>query len=568
MQPKNQAAGPGTARHIHQGEALATITVHPRRGAWANHRGLRHSGSALRQKGNALVMALLALILSAVTATALFQQKERDRKAGTGHAEGTVLDHLRTAAQTAMLDFMLDIQAGHALSKPSATQPGAIVTITPTGTAPDLTWRPTQRQLADMGYLPAAWTDTTSLINNAPYDISWRRTPGCATTDCDIEGAVVLMGAVRDPTDPPGTSDAWTLGPILTHFGVEAGVSLPGSPAVVTGFGSTWTLPNPVPGAPPGVVAVRFGTASSLMSRFVRVGDTRDPSLAGKLTVQGATRLNGGAGVQGELQVLDADGNPCIRMQQNGDLTLGCSGRLNALQATFTGGAGGTGPGAGTTTVGPTEVKTTGRISGDSLVAEDSLAGQRLVLPDVTEGAACGGGTGLLPGGAGSQYAGLAGGGLAYCAAGRWRPVGRFRPAGTPCPATESGATATDPTDGQGLICRNGSYLRTAALLSNFVLVQTLQIPITTGPEVVTKPVCPAAGGGAGAEPLIILTANSEDAPIEMTNVGSDTVSTTLSGIKRFAEDNGTTWTVHLQRSSDDVVLQGLLIASVYCWYH
>jgi hypothetical protein len=520
---------------------------------------LPRSGRRRTQRGNALVFALLGLILTGLTAAAVLQNKSLELKGEIGRAEASVLDKLRTAANNAILDFMLDIQAGRTLSKPSPNLPGTVVTIVPTGAGADLVWRLSPQQLAAMGYLPGNWNATTSSLNGAPYDISWRRRPGCATDTCDIEGQVVLMGPVRGPGDPPGTMDGVVIGPILTHFGVDGGVSLLTSPGRITGFdGDFWDLPNPVPGTPAGVVAVRFGTASNLMSRFVRRGDTRDPNLAGPLTVEGLSTLNGGANVKGALQVVDAEGKACVTLGPDGNVVFTCNGRLSATRAAFTDGTG------NTTTVNGTEVTTTGRMTGGNLVATDSVAGQRLVLPDVAEGAVCGGSAGPI---AGSEYAGLAGGGLAFCSEGRWMGINRFRQAGSACSAAEEGAAATDLANRQGLICRNGTYLRTSALLSNFVLVQTLEIQVTTGPVVVDKPLCPVSGGTTAPDPLIILTANSEDAPTEVTSTGAGASTITLAGISRYAVDNGDTWTVHLQRSSNGTVLPGLLIASVYCFY-
>ncbi|MEY4561924.1 MAG: hypothetical protein RLZZ618_1201, partial [Pseudomonadota bacterium] len=172
------------------------------------------------------------------------------------------------------------------------------------------------------------------------------------------------------------------------------------------------------------------------------------------------------------------------------------------------------------------------------------------------EGAACGRTSGAAAGPAVTEYASLVGGGLAVCTAGRWSAGMRSASAGTAC--VTPGAYATDPADQQGLICREGVYMRTAALLSSFVLVQTLSITLTTDAVVVPKPTCAATGGNA-AQALIILTGNNEDAAFRAPNV--------ISGINRYALDDGASWRVVLERSADASILPGTMIASVYCYY-
>ena len=103
------------------------------------------------------------------------------------------------------------------------------------------------------------------------------------------------MSCLRGPIrSGPADSDGAVIGPILARIGADSGVSLPMDPAHIQGFGNTWSLDNPVPGQPAGVVAVRVGTASSGFGQFVRIGDTRDPSLQGNLTVAGNTLFGDG----------------------------------------------------------------------------------------------------------------------------------------------------------------------------------------------------------------------------------------------------------------------------------
>ena len=75
---------------------------------------------------------------------------------------------------------------------------------------------------------------------------------------------------------------------------------------------------------------------------------------------------------------------------------------------------------------------------------------------------------------------------------------------------------------------------------------------------IMARPAC-SASGGAPAQPLIILVAGNEDPPV--------VAGLTVSGINRYAVDNGASWTAHLQKASDGSALPGSMIAQLYCWY-
>ncbi len=249
----------------------------------------RSIGLPQRQRGNALVFALLALVLAGITAVSSMQSRRVELKRAAGFAEATVLGALKGATNNALLEGLTDIQEGRAFGRLG-------VVVTPVLEGADLVWRPSIDQLRGMGYLPEGWTAGRSTLNDAPYAISFRRVPsGCAPALCVVEGQVVVMGAVRDgeSTRADAPVDGVVLGPILTHIGADSGVSLATSNEVITGFGNTWTMPNPVLGSPAGVVAVRVGNGTGGFGQFVRIGDTRDPRLAGDLSVAGKLSITG-----------------------------------------------------------------------------------------------------------------------------------------------------------------------------------------------------------------------------------------------------------------------------------
>ena len=461
-------------------------------------------GGAVRrgQRGNALVFALLGLLVAALGAVGVLQANRLQARHEAGNGEATILDNLRAAANNAIFESMGLIQNGAAFGKNG-------VTITPKIVDGTLVWAPSIAQLASMGYLPTGWTATTSTLNDAPYVISFRRVPsGCIASACNIEGHVVLQGPIRSgATD----SDAAVIGPILARIGADSGVSLQTDPTRITGFGNTWSLDNPVPGRPAGVVAVRIGTASSGFGQFVRIGDTRDPNLQGDLTIagnslfgNGSTRSEFRSALQVDAQPVelrDASGNPCVSLRPDGVVDIQCSGALSATTGVFRDGSG------RTTTIAATGLVTGGNVAadgglstgamtafavddphalvvkagdlfvrnptgtallrvaangdvtaGNDLVATGALQAQRLTLSaTVAEGDAC------SPG----QVALMSTGGLATCQGAAFRATTRYARLGATCATT--GLQAVDTVSGDALVCRGGYYASQSALTSSRV---------------------------------------------------------------------------------------------------
>ena len=467
------------------------------------HRGpFPGAGSRRRQRGNGLIFALLGLLISALSAVGVLQGNRLQARHEAGNGEATILDNLRGAANNAIFEAMALIQSGAAFSKNG-------VTITPVPVDGELVWSPSIAQLAAMGYLPPGWTATTSTLNNAPYAIAFSRVPaGCVAAACNIEGHVVLLGPIRSG---PSDSDGAVIGPILARIGADSGVSLPMDPAHIQGFGNTWTLDNPVPGQPAGVVAVRIGTASSGFGQFIRIGDTRDPNLQGNLTVAGNTLFGNGGSlsefrsalqVDGQpVELRNAGGNPCVSLRPDGVVDILCSGSLSATTGVFRDGAG------NTTTVAATGLVTGGSVAadgglstsamtafgaddphalvvkagdlfvrnpggtallrvaangdvsaGNDLVAAGAVQAQRLtLLASVNEGDACSVG----------QVAMMATGGLATCQGTTFRATARYARLGAACATT--GLQAVDAATGDALACRGGYYASQSALTSSRV---------------------------------------------------------------------------------------------------
>jgi len=541
------------------------------------------------QRGNGLVFALLGLLVSAMGAAGVLQGSRLQARHEAGNAEATILDGLRNAVNAAIFDALPQIQSGAAFSRNG-------VTVTPVDVDGEPVWRPSIAQLVGMAYLPAGWTATVSTLNDAPYTIAFRRAPaGCTAAACAVEGQVVLAGAIRSG---PIDSDGAVIGPILTRIGADSGVSLPTEPARIAGFGNTWASANPVAGQPAGVVAVRVGTASAAFGQFVRIGDSRDPSLVGDLTVAGNTVFGSGAtrsefrsALQVDAQPVElrnAAGNACVTLRADGGIDIQCDGVLNARAATFQDGAG------HLSTLGPTGLVTGGSVAADGglstaaitafasteptaivvhagdlfvrdaagsallrvaangdvaagkdLLAAGAVQARRLTLTDaVSEGDACSSGAVAL----------LASGGLATCQGAQFRATVRYASLGGACAST--GLLAVDTASADALICRGGHYASLSGLTSSRVYMAGFSvrhgdvIPVGTA----LPNGCPATASAVAPQATIFLLPQSD----------AFTVGNTV--LNRNAQWNGSGWTVSITDGAG-AATASLAVAEVYCLY-
>jgi hypothetical protein len=542
-----------------------------------------------RQRGNALVFALLGLLVSALGAVGLIQGSRLQAKHDAGNGEATILDNLRVASNNAIFEAMGLIQNGAAFSKNG-------VTITPAGVDGELTWTPTIPQLVGMGYLPPGWTATTSTLNAAPYAIAFQRVPpGCVPAACNVEGHIVLLGPIRSGA---ADSDGAVIGPILARIGADSGVSLPTDPAHIQGFGNTWRVDNPVPGQPAGVVAVRIGTASSGFGQFVRIGDTRDPNLLGNLTVAGNTLFGNGttssefrSALQVDAQLVavrDAGGNPCVTLRPDGVVEILCTGSLSATSGVFKDAAG------HATSIAGSGLATTGTVAadggmsttamtafgaddpnalvvktgdlfvrnpsgtallrvaangdvtaGNDLVATGALQGGRLTLStSVNEGDAC------SPG----QVAMMAAGGLATCQGAAFRATSRHARLGAACGSP--GLQAVDSVSDDALVCRGGYYASQSGLTSSRVYMAGFAVhhgdyiaAATALPDG-----CPATASPVAPQATIFLLPQT------------DAETTGNPVLNRNAQWTGQGWTISLTDGTGAPTSSNV-VAEVYCLY-
>lgn len=542
-----------------------------------------------RQRGNALVFALLGLLVSGLGAAGMLQAERLKARHEAGNGEATVLDDLRGATNNAIFESMGLIQNGAAISKNG-------ITVTPEIVDGELVWRPQVLQLAAMGYLPPGWTTTVSTLNNAPYVIDFKRVPaGCVAAACNIEGHVVLAGAIRGGADG---SDGAIIGPILARIGADSGVSLPTDPARIAGFGNTWSLANPVPGQPAGVVAVRVGTASSGYGQFVRVGDSRDPDLQGNLTVAGNTLFGNGStrsefrsALQVDAQPLvlrNAAGSDCVSLRPDGVVDISCDGTLSATTGVFRDAAGHASAISAAGLVTPGNVAADGGFgtaamlvsgaddpnaivvrsgdlfvrnpagtallrvaangdvaAGNDLVAAGALRAPRLTLSgSVDEGDACG------PG----QVAMMSGGGLATCQGGTFRATARYASLGAAC--VSAGLQAVDAASADALVCRGGYYASQSGLTSSRVYMAGFAV--RHGDFIAAATAlpngCPATASPTAPQATVFLLPQTD----------SETAGNPV--LNRNAQWTGQGWTISLTDGTGAATSSNV-VAEVYCLY-
>jgi hypothetical protein len=131
----------------------------------------------------------------------------------------------------------------------------------------------------------------------------------------------------------------------------------------------------------------------------------------------------------------------------------------------------------------------------------------------------------------------------------RWVPA-TLRVAAANASCSIGGENAVSAA-GQSLICRGGRWTATNDLLGRFILMGTVGAVEGTG---VTKPTCPL---GAPAQQIIILVPYTDVPSLE---------SGVVQGVSRYADDNGSSWTVRI-RNSSGTVNSSSTIAHLYCYY-
>jgi len=242
------------------------------------------------QLGALMVEVSLALVISALAAVGTMSEAARVEVMRSADVEADSLDLYRLALQHYTDDAYQELQLGSPVTR--------LATTLLDGSGPGQTRQPTVAQLIAMGYLSPGFTNTTMLVDGGSYQNQISRLPvGCVGVACNIEG----LAWIDRPFLARGSADTNgpVIGQMLSRLGGFGGTSIEGSTATITGAGAAWSSPNPLPGNPAGVMAARFGVTAASLLMYVRIGDVRDPNLAGNLTIAGNTQLNGTLNVAG-----------------------------------------------------------------------------------------------------------------------------------------------------------------------------------------------------------------------------------------------------------------------------
>lgn len=112
---------------------------------------------------------------------------------------------------------------------------------------------PSVVDLVALRLLPAQFNEAA--IGGGQYRIALEVAPsGCRQEDCNIDGVVY----VDQPFRVNGKVQHPRTGRAVQLLGADGATSRPDSPALLSGYGGRFSLPNPA-GDVPGILAVRFG---------------------------------------------------------------------------------------------------------------------------------------------------------------------------------------------------------------------------------------------------------------------------------------------------------------------
>jgi prepilin-type N-terminal cleavage/methylation domain-containing protein len=279
---------------------------------------------------------------------------------------------------------------------------------------------------------------------------------------------------------------------------------------------ATHRLPNPVAGNPGGLIAIATYLDEGIYSNFVKIGDSRDPNLSGKLTVAGVvtgkSNIETSDGVAACLraalttggQVL-ANSTNCIRRAfldgTNGQagvadaagtvrvLLDGSTGKVASFDASGRNAAGITYNGTNQSVVYSDNLLNNAGTAG--IRADGSVFGTRgefgaiNISDTAVAGAACAKPNDVVKTFIGSQPA------LMICEGGVWQSASGLSIATVGGACSVSGATGISTT-GVGQICVNGQWMSNTNRFGRFAATDNYD-NVVHG-TVITKPFCGAGG--------------------------------------------------------------------------
>lgn len=220
-----------------------------------------------RQSGFMLgILAFVLVILSMIAAKKQYEamQEQLDLQAV---AQGKALATVGKAGTDYVVNYYAQLDAmatpGDPISVTVGSGPGALTVNIAQGD------RPTIAEMVQLGLLPTNYSQRAPIGGNYVYQI--RKTPAGCTSQCNLEGEVW----VDVPYRTNGRIDTSRAGIVVKTIGADGAMSTASAPANLSGYGGKWAVPNPVLPSSAGIIAMRFGYASSVNSQFYR----RDGSL-------------------------------------------------------------------------------------------------------------------------------------------------------------------------------------------------------------------------------------------------------------------------------------------------
>lgn len=389
-----------------------------------------------RQQGGWLLLELaLVLAISTILLAGQFNQIHAAVEEGEAVATAQYLQKLQGGINKYYQRFEREIKRGDPV----------------TGFA-----NPVQPSIAE---LVAAGDLDAGFPTRSPLDLTFRnvlvRTGACPTgPDCKVAGwSYSTAGYV----DGEGQFRSDLLASAVAYIGLDAGMSLPESPGLLTTIGGG-TASNPG-GAVAGTLGIRIGDGSGLLPLLTQY-----------------YKLNGERPLAGSMNVNNYDINNVRNLRVTSTTTTADLEVQGDTRMTGTGA-----PGAACST--PAAVRR--NINGAGLVVCFSNAWQLVgnVVPGIADGGAC-------------SDAGLVGSdttGAAYlCNGSYWTSLNVTANPGDAC--APAGRTATSISNREELVCKNGFFVRLTNLLSRNVEVSRQLVADGT---VVAKPTCDLGGTAA-----------------------------------------------------------------------
>jgi hypothetical protein len=537
------------------------------------------------QKGSALVLTVLALLIVAAVAAAYFYRERINYRIAQGEALANEMKVLQLAANKAIFSSMGSLEKGKEMELPmydgvtgDPIAPLKIPYFIDGKRGGAVSWIIPLEKLREAGLLGVGFlTDGKSSVLDGKYKIQIWRTPiGCEdaagnATSCKVDGAVMLDkpigtkgsgsvvlpdGIMRGAFGGKGGVDSG-----VTHFKAKSWINDLITKLLATDFtkrsvtgdqDSKKTILSLGSRAMPNFIdnndiedlpGLRVGSYNYHFDDLVHIDDGRNLSFGGNQNVGKTLGVVGDIQVGGTLPEMGRTGEqtnggaPCVKIGRNGQVDIGCEGQVSLVKVV-----------EGTSCVPSGEARAYDAEAPKQGTARYAALGDGSIavcLPSPAAGAsAAAGGTPVA----------------------RWVALQRFRSAGQACGVGQEleGAAAVDSADHQGLICKGGQYLRVAALTSNLVLQDTLKLDVIPGdPDhagLVKKPDCMSSGGQAGQAKAMLT-------PLEDSSLGNYPESETISGIDRFLRDEGDHWQVLVQKATEKTDMRGTVMVSVYCFY-